>query len=127
MKFCTKCGAQNTDETQVCTQCQAYFIAPVNNFYNKKSIFTPNILVNMFGIINGVISIILGIITFTLSSLQKDTLYILEKEIGDELDSFLDVFLSSAKTFSFGMGSLLIIIGLFFALYFVNKIIQKDK
>lgn len=127
MKFCTKCGAQNTDEAQVCVQCQSYFVAPINNIYNKKLVFTPNVLANIFGIINGVVSIILGIITFTLSSLQKDTLYILEKEIGDELDSFLDVFLSSAKTFSFGMGSLLIIFGLFLILYFVNKVIQKNK
>ncbi len=126
MKFCTNCGTQNTDDAQVCVKCQSYFGTPINNLY-KKSVFTPNVLVNILGIINGVVSIVLGIITFTLASLQKDTLYILEKEIGDELDSFLDVFLSSTKTFSFGMGSLLIILGLFLVLYFVNKLIQKNK
>ncbi len=126
MKFCTKCGAQNTDEAQVCVQCQSAF-STFNNPYNRKSQVSHKVIINVLGVLNGLASIILGIITFTQSSLPKDILYILEKEANEEVSVVLDVLILPAKASSFGMGSFLMILGVLLVLYFVNKLVPKKS
>ena len=129
MKFCTKCGTQNTDESQICVNCQSYFIKPIDTFHQYQSNFTPTFTMNIFGIFSGVTSFILGIITFVLSFLKKDSMYILEKEFedGDIFEALVEIAHAPVRSLSFGIGSLLMILGLLIVLYYANKIIQKNK
>lgn len=126
MKFCTKCGAQNTDEAQACVQCQSAF-SNFNDLYNRKSQVSHKVIINVLGVLNGLASIILGIITFTQSSLPKDILYILEKEASEEVSVSFDVLILPAKVMSFGTGSLLVVFGVALTLCFLNKMISKKQ
>ncbi len=126
MKFCTKCGAQNTDEAQICIQCQSY-LSTVYNVPKHNTKINTTTIINLFGILNGIAALILGIITFTLSSLREDTKYLLEKEMGENFDQILDIILAPTKAFSFGLGSLLIILGIFLVLFFANNLAKKTN
>ena len=122
MKYCTRCGTQNTDEAQVCVHCQSYLSPVIVN--SKKS---PSFYINALGIINGILSVVLGIITFSFSFLSQDTIYMIKDEYGLYYEQFIDLFFSSTKALSFGLGSLLVVLGLFLILYFANKTTQKGK
>ena len=126
MKVCTSCGAQNQDENYVCTQCNT-LLSNFGTFCKQDRSKIGNILTNIFGIIIGISSLVLGIITFTTSSISEDSKLFLLQEIGSEAQLVIEIFTTPAKAFSFGMGSLLLLVGLCVVLCYVNKIVQRNK
>ena len=118
MKYCTKCGAQNEDNALVCVKCNSSFSLPKSDI-NK----IIGILVNALGITNGLASLILGIVTFTKTSLGDDFKYALLDEMGSAGNSVLKLLTAPA----FALGSILVIVGMFIILYFTNRLIQKKK
>lgn len=126
MKFCTKCGAQNEDNALICIQCKSN-LSVMYTFPPRDLRKAINKLLNILGVTTGVLSLILGIITFTTTSISNDTKLLIMEEAGSEARSIIEVFTAPAKAFSFGMGSLLVVIGILLVLYFVDKLLKKDK
>jgi len=120
MKFCTNCGAQNEDNALKCVQCQSYLananMAPVRDL--SKSM-------NIFGMISGIVSVILGVITFTKAPSYEELRYLLMQELGAESELIFDFAAAPAEILSFSMGSLLVVFGLTVVFFFIGKLIKK--
>ncbi|MBQ7224518.1 MAG: hypothetical protein IJX06_03100 [Clostridia bacterium] len=82
-----------------------------------------------FGIIIGIASIILGIITFFFAS-PSNKFFQSMVNTGSSIEQYellCEIFFSAARAVSFGFGSLLIILGTLIIVHFVNKIISKKQ
>lgn len=117
---CPKCGAEIQLGEKFCSKCGSSTDVNIKN-PERKSIISE-----VMGVLTGIVSLILGIITFTMTTGSYEWS---ETYGGDAYTGIQNAAAQAAnnafytgKMMRFAMGSLLVVIGLFIVFYFITKI-----